>query len=83
MQPAEIVVFRDHVIPIFYGRGYDGKLGGRAIKARSDRKNRSTLMWKNRPDLAKIVRRKFGQEYGGSEARNTWDGLLAGIYLRR
>jgi hypothetical protein len=60
----------NHVIPIFCGRGYDGNLDGRAIKARSNRKNRSTLMWKNSLNLAEIVRRKIGHEYDGSEARN-------------
>ena len=42
-------------IPIFYGKGYDGNLAGRAIEARLSLENLMTLTWENGLDLAEIV----------------------------
>jgi hypothetical protein len=66
----------NHAIPFLCECGYDGNVAGSTIKARSAPKNRSTLMWKNRSDLAKIVRRLIRQGYDGSEARHTWREVL-------
>ena len=63
-------------IPIFCRKGYDGSLVGRAIKARLSLENLMTPMWKNGLGLAEIVRRQFGRQYDGSEARNNITTML-------
>ncbi len=58
------------MIPIFCAGGYDENSAGRMTSVRSSRRKLMTPMWKSGLNLAEIVRRQFGWQYDGSEARN-------------